>query len=217
MVAGKDFTIFSQAFKIHSVKDKIKKYYELLVKWNEKVNLVSISDEEEFVRKHVRDTEKIIPHLKGVGTLVDLGSGAGLPGILIKILKPKIDVTLVEATRKKVSFCEEVVRSLKLKNILPIWGRVEDEGLMRGLGAFDAVVSRATWELKKYVIIAGRYVGSGGICIAMKGSKWAEELQEAANVIEESNFEHISTEEYELDGGEKRAILVFKKGSFLAP
>ncbi|MBT3181514.1 MAG: 16S rRNA (guanine(527)-N(7))-methyltransferase RsmG [Deltaproteobacteria bacterium] len=181
------------------------------------MNLMSISSEAEFVDKHVKDVEKLIPYLKEVKTLVDLGSGAGVPGILIKIMKPKVDVTLVEATRKKVSFCEEVVRSLKLKEILPIWGRAEDEGLMRGLGAFGAVVSRATWDLKKYLMIADRYADGGGLCIAMKGSRWSEELREAGEFIEKSDLDLIETSEYKLEGGEKRAILIFKKALLQPP
>jgi len=193
------------------MSDKIKKYFDLLMKWNSRINLTSVSDFETFQKKHIDDAKALVPHLDNAKSLIDLGSGAGLPGILIKIEKPKIDIVLLEATKKKVSFCEEAIRQLGLKNILAVWGRAEDEGLMRGLGAFDVVVSRATWNLTDYLGVASRYLGSGGICIAMKGAKWRDELVRAEKVLEENGLIHEDAVEYDLKDGEKRCLLIFRK------
>lgn len=192
-------------------RDQIKKYYDLLKKWNSKINLMSVSDEDEFIDKHVEDAHALIAHLKDVESLVDLGAGAGVPGIIIKIERPSIDVTLVEATRKKVSFCEEAIRSLNLENIRAIWGNAEDEGLMKGLGAFDVSVSRATWDLETFVPIGSKYIDIDGRCIAMKGSSWRAELEKAEDVIDDSGLVHERDVEYVLKGGEKRCLVIFRK------
>jgi len=185
-------------------------YYNMLDKWSQKMNLMSVSGYDEFFEKHVLDSKRAIAHLEGMKSVLDLGSGAGFPGLPVKIEMPAVEVVLLEATRKKVSFCEEVVRKLGLKGITVVWGRAEDEGIMKGLGAFDATISRATWDLDKYLRISAHYLAEGNLCVAMKGSRWRDELKKANKIIEEK-FSLIKTEEYELSGSEKRAILVFKK------
>lgn len=191
--------------------DKIKKYYELLKKWNSKMNLMSVEDEEEFIVKHVEDVAALIDNLDDAENLVDLGAGAGVPGLIVKIERPAIDVTLIEATRKKVSFCEEAIRALGLKGISAIWGRAEDEGLMKGLGAFDVSVSRATWNLETFLPIGSKYIDIDGRCIAMKGSSWRAELEGVEDSIDDSGLVHERDVEYELKGGEKRCLVIFRK------
>lgn len=191
--------------------DQYRVYFEILEKWNEKMNLMSISGYEEFISKHVEDSKKALSLLRSAKSVLDLGSGAGIPGLVIKIERPKIETVLVEATRKKVSFQQEVIRRLGLKGIDAVWGRAEDEGLMRGLGAFDAVISRATWSLDEYLRISTNYMSSEGRIIAMKGPKWPEELKKANNIIDEAELRLDASEEYTLEGGESRAILVFKR------
>ena len=200
---------------IMNADEKIKKYFELLQKWNAKMNLMSVADEAEFYDKHVADVKHILKPLEGCKRIVDLGSGGGVPGILVKIMRPDIELTMVDASRKKVSFCGEVCRSLNLKDIFVIWGRAEDEGLMRGLGAFDAVISRATWSLSDYVVIGANYIDVGGRCIAMKGSRWAHELAAAKGRFSGFGLALFSVDEYELRGGEKRAIVTLKKEALL--
>lgn len=193
------------------MSDKIKIYFDLLMKWNRHMNLTAIDDYESFLKKHVCDVEKIIPHINGATSLLDLGAGAGLPGILIKIKNPKLYIVLIEAKRKKVSFCDEAIRTLGLADILAVWGRAEDEGLMRGLGAFDVVVSQATWNLADYVRLASRYLDIGGICIAMKGSRWRDELSAADAAINESGLVHMKDVEYELSDKEMRCLIILRK------
>jgi 16S rRNA (guanine527-N7)-methyltransferase len=193
--------------------NKYQKYYELLEKWNRQINLISVPNFDVFIKKHIEDSKKLAHLLKKVDSVLDIGTGAGLPGIVIKIEKPDIEVVLIEATRKKVSFCEEVVRRLDLKGIDVVWGRAEDEGIIKGLGAFDATVTRATWNLPEYLKISNSYLKNGKFSYAMKGSRWREELSQAEAKLKSLGFEYIAVEEYALEDGETRAILSFKKVS----
>jgi len=203
--------VIYEGMKILIMNTKFHTYYKILEKWNAKINLMSVADEKEFFTRHVEDVQRCSGMLRGIKRIVDLGSGAGVPGLIIKILNPSIDVTLVEATRKKVSFCEEVGRVLKLKGVSTIWGRVEDEGIMKGLGAFDAAISRATWNLSEYLPIAARYVDISGLCMAMKGKMWKDEMNKASTAIDASGLSYDDVFEYRLDNDRERALVIFKK------
>jgi 16S rRNA (guanine527-N7)-methyltransferase len=194
------------------MNDALKKYFALLMKWNQKINLTAVKDEETFIQKHVKDVDELFPVIKNANSIVDLGSGAGIPGLMIKMQMPKAYVVMIESTRKKVSFIEEAIRALELgEDVLAVWGRAEDEGLMRGLGAFDICVSRATWKLKEFIYLASKYVNPKGLCVAMKGADWKAELSAATDILQAEHLVLKKTHEYSLSGGEKRCILVFQK------
>ncbi len=186
-------------------------YFELLQKWNSKMNLMSIDNWDEFYEKHVVDALYCLEVLKGSSSMIDLGSGAGVPAIPIKIETPRLEVVMLDSTRKKISFCEEVIRTLSLDNITAVWGRAEDEGLMRGLGAFDVVISRATWDLKKFLSIGFNYVRIGGRIVAMKGPGWTDEEALSESTIDSLGLKRVNCLEYALAGGEKRALLVYER------
>lgn len=183
-------------------------YFALLQKWNRHINLAGIENEGMFLHKHVADVEALLPHIVGVQRVIDLGTGAGIPGILLKILRPDLDMTLLDATRKKISFCSEAIRQLGLGDTRAVWGRAEDAVLSRAVGRFDLVLSRATWALTKYLTMAIPYVAEEGRVIAMKGPRWPEELAAAANVLKKSPLSLEGTHPYELPGGEKRCLVV---------
>lgn len=185
------------------------RYFELLKKWNNKINLTAVDDEEGFVHKHVEDIYAALPYLDNVKRVIDLGTGAGLPGIILKIARPDLDITLLDATRKKVAFCSEVIRQLNLFKIQAVWGRAQDEILARAVGRFDLVISRATWSLKEYLPIAELYLRGSGRVIAMKGPRWQEELIDAAKFLKASNLSLEGTHPYELSGGDKRCLVIF--------
>ena len=191
-------------------EEKYAQYFELLRQWNKKLNLTSIDDEDGFRSKHLGDSLQVVPFLNDAKKILDLGSGAGLPGILIKIARPNIEVTLLDATRKKVSFCNEVVRKLSLSGIRAVWGRAEDAALQQSLGKFDLVVSRATWKLHEFLRIAKPYINPDGRCLAMKGSDWAAELEAVGNDEISHFYAMEGTHPYELLSGESRCIVVFK-------
>ncbi len=195
------------------MQDDLSKYFALLSRWNKSIRLVSSAEsEEEFRTKHVRDALELSPFLADARTLVDIGTGAGLPGILIKILRPEIEVTLLDSIRKKISFCDEAIRTLGLVGIRAVAGRAEDDNILKSLGKFDAIVSRATWELDKYLRISTSYLAEGpaaGI-YAFKGAKCAEELLDAKKTIEKQELKLIFDHPYSI-GPLFRHILIFKR------
>ena len=194
------------------MEEAIREYFELLKKWNRHINLTAADDEERFESTHVEDARFLLAHLGNAGTLIDLGSGAGIPGMLVKIWRPDIEVTLLDSTRKKVSFCGEAIRRLGLAGIRAAWGRAEDERMRRALGVYDVVVSRATWELGEFLEMALPYAAEKGRIIAMKGPRWEEELSAAAGVLEKTPLALEGAHPYSLPGGKTRCILVFERG-----
>lgn len=184
-------------------------YLSLIQKWNRRINLTAIDDEEGFRTRHVDDARALLPHLCDAKRVIDLGTGAGIPGIVLKILRPDLDVTLLDATRKKVSFCAEAIRQLGLTDIRAVWGRAEDERLARAVGKYDLVVSRATWDLARYLPAALLYMKEGSRCIAMKGPRWREELSAAARALKETPLALEGTHPYALAGGEERCLVIF--------
>jgi len=183
--------------------DLIKNYFDLLTKWNARMNLTAITSWDDFVRKNVRDVRELSPLIPNALRALDLGTGAGLPGILLAAIRPDCEVVLLDATKKKISFCEEAVRRLGLKNVSAIWGRAEDGGLINQLKPFDCVLSRATWKLKKFFEIGAPYLSSEGFFLALKGKGWRNELAELPPKLYIISERH----EYRLDGGEERCIL----------
>lgn len=190
-------------------REKIRLFFELICRWNRKINLTSIDDEDGFYAKHVDDSLALIPYIEDAKRIIDLGTGAGIPGLILKIARPDIELTLLDSTRKKIAFCSEAARQLGLTTVRCVWGRAEDPVLARSVGKFDAVVSRATWELKKYLKIGGPYVKEGGVLIAMKGKNWQKEL-EAAGKLKDSRLSLEGTHPYTLKTGEERCLLVFR-------
>ena len=186
----------------------LKQYSEILTEWNSRINLMST---DETIEKHIEDVQNVIPHITNTKRVIDLGTGAGIPGIILKILKPELEVILVDSTRKKISFCTEVIRKLKLENILAVWGRVEDKTLAHSVGKFDLVISRATWDLANYLEMAVEYMKDDSYCIAMKGPKWVEELSRTASVLKNAKLSLEGTHPYKLSSGEERCLLVFNK------
>lgn len=185
-------------------------YADLLIAWNKKLNLTAITDLAKIRSHHFDDSMAALDAVRTAHSLIDLGTGAGLPGIVLKICQPSLRVVLVDATRKKISFCNEVIRRLNLTDIEAIQGRAEDSALQQRLGKFDAVISRATWGLDEYLAIAIAYLAAGGIIIAMRGAAWREDLEAARQTMERKSLDLFKSEEYSIGDGEKRCLLIFK-------
>ncbi|OGQ50562.1 MAG: 16S rRNA (guanine(527)-N(7))-methyltransferase RsmG [Deltaproteobacteria bacterium RIFCSPLOWO2_02_FULL_47_10] len=182
--------------KLHLYKKEFELYLKLLLKWNKVYNLTSITAPEEIMEKHFEDSLAVLPYLSGSGSLLDVGSGAGFPGIPIKIARPALSVTLVEATKKKCNFCDTVIRELGLKNIKVVHGRVEDSKTAAAIGKFDIIVSRATFSLEKLVSTAVPYLEEGGKIIAMKGRNCIAELKDATTTILRLKLKIAAEEDY---------------------
>jgi 16S rRNA (guanine527-N7)-methyltransferase len=147
-------------------------YLELLAKWNRTYNLTAIHEPERMLTHHLLDSLAIAPHL-GSGPLLDVGSGAGLPGIPLAILRPGLKVTLLDASQKKCGFTQQAVIELKLADVAVVHGRVEDFHPEQG---FPQIVSRAFSDLSEFVRLTRHLLADGGRWLAMKGLYPNEEI-----------------------------------------
>jgi 16S rRNA (guanine527-N7)-methyltransferase len=159
-----------------SMQTKLLGYVALLKKWNRSYNLTAIRDESEMVTQHLLDSLSVLPVLEESALVgrrwADVGSGAGLPGIPLAIVRPDFDMTLIETVEKKSAFQRQAKIELGLSNITVTSGRVEK---IPG-GLFDAVISRAFAELTSFVNIAGHLLAQNGRLYAMKGQASEDEM-----------------------------------------
>jgi 16S rRNA (guanine527-N7)-methyltransferase len=153
-------------------------YLKELHKWNQKINLTSIRTEKGIVLKHFLDSLSVHPYLPKYSSILDIGSGAGLPGIPLKIIHPTLEVTLIDSVRKKVDFQKHIIRMLGLKGIEAIHGRVQDKGILQNLeGRFDIALSRAFSDLRTLLILSFPFLKREGTVIAMKGEVESKEIK----------------------------------------
>ena len=150
--------------------ERLLDYVELLTRWNAAYNLTAVRDPAEMVTRHVLDSLAILPHVTGE-TLADLGTGPGLPGLVLAIAAPRREVLLVDSNGKKVRFLREAIRSLKLAGVRAEQARVEDVP-----GQFDCVTARAFASLADMLAWGGHLLAPGGTWLAMKGKLADEEL-----------------------------------------
>lgn len=164
--------------------DKFYKYMNLLIEWNEKINLTAIVEPRDVILKHFVDSLTICKELQKNKTLADIGTGAGFPGIPVKILRPDLDITLIDSLNKRVNFLTMVIEALKLEKIIALHGRIEDFGKNKKYREkFDYVTSRAVANLSTLSEYMIPLVKIGGKCICMKGSNIDEELKNAEKAI----------------------------------
>ncbi len=154
-----------------------------LLHWNRRINLTSITDPAEVAIKHYLDSILPVKWISPDGRLLDVGSGGGFPGIPLKILLPKLSVTLIDSVRKKVSFQKHVIRTLALRNIEARHIRLEH---FKPDVPFDVIVSRAFSPLEKFVPSAATLLAEGGSIIALKG-RYAEALAESEQMMSTRN------------------------------
>lgn len=158
-------------------------YLKELQAWNRKINLTSIESDREIVIRHFLDSLTPLPFVKDSKRLLDIGSGAGFPGIPLKIAAPQLEVTLLDSVEKKVHFMRHIIRTLGLKGIEATYGRAEDPKIIERYGSlFDCVISRAFAELGKLLELSLPFVAKGGSIIAIKGPAFDRELEEARGV-----------------------------------
>lgn len=148
-------------------------YLALLLRWNRTYNLTAVRDPREMVTRHLLDSLAMVPHVDGLSTLADLGTGPGLPGIPLAIALPGLRVTLVESNGKKARFLREAVRQLKLANAEVAESRIE---ALDRPGAFDAITARALATLPDILAAGGHLPGADGRLLAMKGVNPVDEI-----------------------------------------
>ena len=188
-------------------------YMKLLLQWNEKINLTAITKPEEIILKHFIDSLTICPYIVPNKTVIDVGTGAGFPGIPCKIARKDMNIVLLDSLNKRTIFLKDVVDKLGLEDVEIIHGRAEDfahNNVYRG--TFDYAVSRAVAPLNVLLEYLVPYTKIGGCVIAMKGSNACEEIVEAQNAISKLRT-HIEKNEkvYLPDDCGERCIVILKK------
>lgn len=160
-------------------------YMQLLQTWNEKMNLTAITDEKEILFKHFIDSLSILPYIEQANCILDVGTGAGFPGIPLKIVQEDKQITLLDALQKRITFLEEVIKTLGLSKIEAKHGRAEEFVKEKGQReGYDVVTSRAVARLSVLLEYMLPFVKVGGLCVCMKSEKITEELEEAKKAIE---------------------------------
>jgi len=175
---------------------QLEKYYELLIEWNEKMNLTGIVEKEEVYLKHFYDSLTIskIINLNEVESLCDIGTGAGFPGLVLKIIFPNLKITLIDSLNKRIQFLNEVIEKLELTKIETIHCRIEEYGI-NNKEKYDVVTARAVAPLNILLEYAIPIVKVKGNFIAMKANI-EEELETSKNAINKLNCKIIGLEKF---------------------
>lgn len=198
--------------------DQFMKYKDLIKEWNEKVNLTAIKEDDAIVKKHFIDSLKVFEfnQIKNAKNIIDIGTGGGFPGIPMKIIKPEINIVLLDSLNKRVNFLNEVINSLKLNNIKAIHGRAEDFAQERQYREkFDVAVSRAVANLTVLSEYCIPYVKVGGYFVAMKGPAVEEEIKQSKNAIRllGGKIEHIEKVQIEDSDLNHNLVIISKISS----
>lgn len=196
--------------------EKLYLYKEMLIEWNEKINLTAITDDEEIIAKHIIDSLEIVKYIKEGQSIIDVGTGAGLPGIIIAIyFEGNVNITLFDALNKRILFLQQVIEKLELTNVQAIHGRAEETAKdIKFRETYDIAVSRAVARLNILLELTVPFVKVGGSCIYMKADKTNEELGEAKKAIKELELNLTSKNEYriEMEGQElNHTIIILNK------
>lgn len=205
----------SNDINITITEGQIEKFYiymNELLEWNEKINLTAIEDENEIIIKHFIDSLTIKKYIKDKKSMIDIGTGAGFPGIPIAIMNNNINITLLDSLNKRVNFLNNIIQKLELKNVIAIHGRAEDFAkLEKYREKFDIVTSRAVAPfnvLLEYMLPFNKVDGKS---ISMKGSN-VDEIEDSDKALNELGGKIEKIEKINLPMIEaKRNIIIIKK------
>ncbi len=190
---------------------QFKKYYELLIEWNNKFNLTSITEEDEVIEKHFVDS--VLPYeiLPENAKIIDIGAGAGFPSIPLKIVRPDINFLLIDSVNKKITFINEVINQLEFSGILAIHTRIEELANNPAYReTFDICISRAVARLNTLCEYSLPFVKIGGKMIAYKSRQISDEIFEARKVIKLLGGEVKEVSINNLENGERNVLIVEK-------
>ena len=196
-------------------KFQFERYFELLVEWNEKINLTAITEKEEVYLKHFYDS--IAPILQGLIEnqeikLLDIGAGAGFPSLPMKILYPQLDVTIIDSLNKRINFLQLLAEELDLEGVHFCHGRAEDFAQDKHFRAqFDIVTARAVARMQVLSELTIPYLKVGGKLLALKASNAPEELTEAKNALNLLFSKVEDNISYTLPNGDPRYITIVEK------
>ncbi len=208
-------------FGIELSESQIEKFFnygELLLDWNSKINLTTITDPREIITKHFLDSLVFVKWLRNLKStvrfsLADLGSGAGFPGIPIKIIEPGLRVVLIDSLAKRLNFLQEVIDSLELDDIETYHARAEDIGRdIKFRERFDITTARAVAELPVLLEYTSPLLKVGGRLLAAKGFEPEKEIKSAEKAFQVLNCVHEHLDKYSLgDGANHRSLIIIKK------
>ncbi len=191
-------------------KEQFKKYYELLIEWNKKINLTGITEKNEVYLKHFYDSATIVKaiNLNEINNLCDIGTGAGLPGIVIKILFPNVNITLVDSLNKRIIFLNEVIKELKLQKITTVHSRIEE---FDEKNKYDVVTCRAVSHLSIIAEYSVPLTKENGYFIPLKGNI-EEEITESNNALKilNSKIEEIINFQLPIENSNRNIIKIKK-------
>lgn len=196
--------------------DQFYDYYELLIHWNSMVNLTAITQLEEVVTKHFVDSlslKKIIVDIDQKPLkLIDVGTGAGFPGIPLKIVFPELQVTLLDSLNKRVKFLNEVIENLQLEGITAVHGRAEDMGRDNvSRETYDLCVSRAVANLATLSEYCMPFVKTGGYFVPYKSGKLEEELEHGKGAVKKLSGEIEDIITFTLPNSDERCLVKIRK------
>ncbi len=192
---------------------KLDKYADLLVEWNEKVNLTAIVEPDEIVIKHFVDSFLLLNNIPKTDkiSLIDVGTGAGFPSLPCKIVRDDIKLTLLDSLNKRISFLNEVINQLDI-NAECVHGRAEGTGQnVEFREKYDAATARAVAHLRELTEYCLPFVKVGGFFVALKGYDIEQELEESKSAVKLLGGEIIDVKKHILQDGSKRSIIIIKK------
>lgn len=189
------------------------KYMNTLIEWNEKINLTAITEPKEIILKHFVDSLTISKYINSGAKVIDVGTGAGFPGIPLKIIRDDIEVLLLDSLNKRIKFLNEIIEKLELKNIKTIHSRVEEIGRDKSFREmFDVATSRAVANmsiLSEYLL---PLIREKGFAICMKGSDFGDELKSGEKAIKILGGKIKTIKEFYLPESEiKRGLIILEK------
>lgn len=196
-------------------KEQFERYFELLVEWNEKINLTAITEKKEVFLKHFYDS--IAPILyKLINNeaikILDIGAGAGFPSLPMKIVFPELQVTIIDSLNKRINFLSLLANELGLDHITLLHGRAEDFGQdLTYRGQFDIVTARAVARLSVLSELTIPFLKKNGRLLSLKAAKFDEELSDAKNAIAVLGSKFIEQIDYQLPNGDERHIAIIEK------
>ncbi|HFI0236000.1 TPA: 16S rRNA (guanine(527)-N(7))-methyltransferase RsmG [Streptococcus suis] len=196
-------------------KQQFQRYFQLLVEWNEKINLTAITEEEEVYLKHFFDS--LAPILQGYITnqnfkLLDIGAGAGFPSLPMKIVFPELEVTIIDSLNKRITFLNHLAEELKLEKVHFYHGRAEDFAHDKNFRAqFQLVTARAVARMQVLSELTIPFLALNGRLIALKASDAENELEAAKNALNLLFAKVIENQDYQLPNGDPRTLTVVEK------
>lgn len=212
---SKKSKILGVRFSVEQI-EQFYKYMNLLIEWNEKMNLTAITEPKEIILKHFIDSITILKYIDDNSKLVDVGTGAGFPGVPLSIMNPTLKITLVDSLNKRLIFLQEVVKELNLKNIEIVHARAEEFGQNKNYREkFDIATSRAVANLATLSEYLVPLVKIGGKIISMKASNAKEEINDAQKAIEVLGGKIEKIEEFDLPESDiGRTIIIIDKNKY---